>query len=73
MINGILVTRLKKIHNPKGDFFEAMNTRPDGYSCFGEVYFSIIHYAENMFNATENQATLYEAIRLNQSRFWAGQ
>lgn len=46
MIDGILVTPLKRIHNPKGDIFHAMKAISDGYVGFGEAYFSTIHCDE---------------------------
>ena len=39
----IILTPLKQIHNPKGDIFHAMKKSDDGYSGFGEAYFSTIH------------------------------
>ncbi len=42
-MDGVTVTTLKQIHNPKGDIFHAMKKSDDGYNGFGEAYFSTIH------------------------------
>lgn len=41
-MDGIILTPLKKIHSPKGDIFHAIKKSDNGYSGFGEVYFSNI-------------------------------
>lgn len=45
-IDGVLLTPLKRIHNPKGDVFHAMKKSDSGFSGFGEAYFSTIHYQD---------------------------
>ena len=42
-MDGVILTPLKQIHNPKGDIFHAMKKSDDGYDGFGEAYFSTIH------------------------------
>ena len=42
-MDGVIVTPLKQIHNPKGDIFHAMKKSDDGFDGFGEAYFSTIH------------------------------
>ncbi|RLA83993.1 MAG: dTDP-4-dehydrorhamnose 3,5-epimerase [Epsilonproteobacteria bacterium] len=42
-MDGIILTPLKQIHNPKGDIFHAMKKSDDGFNGFGEAYFSTIH------------------------------
>ena len=42
-MDGVILTELKQIHNPKGDIFHAMKKSDDGYNGFGEAYFSTIH------------------------------
>ncbi len=46
MIDGILITPLKRIHHPKGDVFHAMKASSEGFSGFGEAYFSVINHGE---------------------------
>lgn len=42
-MDGVTLTQLKQIHNPKGDIFHAMKKSDDGFDGFGEAYFSTIH------------------------------
>ena len=42
-MDGIIITPLKQIYNPKGDIFHAMKKSDNGYDGFGEAYFSTIH------------------------------
>lgn len=42
-MDGIVLTPLKQINNPKGDIFHAMKKSDVGFDGFGEAYFSTIH------------------------------
>jgi len=42
-MDGVIVTSLKQIYNPKGDIFHAMKKSDNGFDGFGEAYFSTIH------------------------------
>lgn len=42
-MDGVILTPLKQIHNPKGDIFHAMKKSDYGFEEFGEAYFSTIH------------------------------
>ena len=42
-MDGVILTPLKQIRNPKGDIFHAMKKSDDGYDGFGEAYFSTIN------------------------------
>lgn len=42
-MDGVILTPLKQIHNPKGDVFHAMKKSDSGFDSFGEAYFSTIH------------------------------
>ena len=42
-MDGIVLTPLKQIHNPKGDIFHAMKKSDKGFDSFGEAYFSTIN------------------------------
>lgn len=42
-MDGVILTPLKQISNPKGDIFHAMKKSDDGFNGFGEAYFSTIH------------------------------
>lgn len=41
-IEGVFVTDLKQVHHPKGDIFHVMKRTDQGFSDFGEAYFSTI-------------------------------
>ena len=45
-MDGVILTPLKQIHNPKGDIFHAMKKSDDGFDGFGEAYFSTIHQGD---------------------------
>ncbi|WP_264535062.1 dTDP-4-dehydrorhamnose 3,5-epimerase [Flavobacterium sp. N1736] len=58
-IQGVLLTPLKRIHNPKGDVFHGMKKSDVGYAGFGEAYFSTINFEDvkpwkKHFNMTLN-------------------
>ena len=42
MIDEIVITDLKRIPIPDGDILHGMKKTDDGYSDFGEIYFSYI-------------------------------
>lgn len=42
-MDGVVLTPLKQIHNPKGDILHAMKKSDDGFDGFGEAYFSTIN------------------------------
>lgn len=44
MIEGVIITPLKKIYHPKGDIFHAMKKSDSGYVDFGEAYFSTVKH-----------------------------
>ena len=42
-MDGIILTPLKQIYNPKGDIFHAIKKCDEGFVDFGEAYFSSIN------------------------------
>lgn len=42
MIDGVVVTRLKRIFNEKGDILHALKCSENSFSQFGEAYFSTV-------------------------------
>jgi len=42
-MDGVILTPLKQISNPKGDVFHAMKCTDTGFNGFGEAYFSSIN------------------------------
>lgn len=45
-MDGIILTPLKQIYNPKGDIFHAMKKSDKGFDGFGEAYFSTVHQSD---------------------------
>ena len=45
-MDGVILTPLKQIYNPKGDIFHAMKKSDHGFDGFGEAYFSTINQGE---------------------------
>ncbi len=41
-MDGVILTPLKRIYNPKGDILHAMKVSDQGYDGFGEAYFSSV-------------------------------
>ena len=41
-IEGVILTPLKRIYHPKGDIFHGIKKSDEGFSKFGEAYFSTI-------------------------------
>jgi dTDP-4-dehydrorhamnose 3,5-epimerase len=69
VIDGVLVTPLKKILNPKGDIFHAMNVSSDGYVGFGEAYFSTIHQGQIKGWKRHLRATLNLVVIVGRIKF----
>jgi dTDP-4-dehydrorhamnose 3,5-epimerase len=45
-LDGVILTPLKQIYNPKGDIFHAMKKSDKGFFGFGEAYFSTVKTGE---------------------------
>jgi len=45
-MDGVIVTSLSTIDNPKGSIYHAMKESDVGYTGFGEAYFSTVSYGE---------------------------
>ena len=45
-IEGVIVTPLKQIYNPRGDVWHAMKCSDPGFDGFGEAYFSTIYHKD---------------------------
>jgi len=43
ILNGVILTPLEQITHPKGDIFHAMKKSDEGFSGFGEAYFSTVN------------------------------
>ena len=42
MIEGLILTPLQVVGNPKGDIYHALKASAPGYQGFGEAYFSTV-------------------------------
>lgn len=42
-MDGVILTSLKRIYQPKGDVFHAIKKSDLGFKTFGEAYFSTVH------------------------------
>jgi len=45
-IEGVMLTPLKRIANPKGDILHCLKSSAPGFAGFGEAYFSTIHQGD---------------------------
>lgn len=46
MIDGVIVTPLKRISHPKGDIYHGVKSSDIGFEKFGESYFSTVHHSD---------------------------
>lgn len=46
MIDGVIVTSLKRIINDKGDIYHALKSSENSFTAFGEAYFSTVHKSD---------------------------
>lgn len=68
-VQDVLLTPLKRIHNPKGDIFHGMKKSDVGYSGFGEAYFSTVHFEDIKPWKKHFEMTLNFVIPLGDIRF----
>ena len=43
IVQGVIISAVRKIHNPKGDIYHALKATDAGFGDFGEAYFSTVH------------------------------
>lgn len=68
-VEGVLLTPLKKIYHPKGDVFHGMKKSDDGFSGFGEAYFSTINFKDTKPWKKHLEMTLNFVVPLGEIRF----
>lgn len=68
-MDGVILTPLKQIHNPKGDIFHAMKKSDDGFDGFGEAYFSTIHKGDIKGWKKHTQMTLNLVVPVGEIEF----
>ena len=68
-VEGVILTPLKRIQNPKGDLFHAMKKSDPGFDGFGEAYFSTINFEETKIWKKHLEMTLNLVVPLGMIRF----
>ena len=68
-MDGVILTPLKQIHNPKGDIFHAMKKSDDGFDGFGEAYFSTIYKDDIKGWKKHNEMTLNLVVPFGEIEF----
>ena len=68
-MDGIILTPLKQIHNPKGDIFHAIKKSDDGFNGFGEAYFSTIYKGDIKGWKKHTQMTLNLVVPVGKIEF----
>jgi dTDP-4-dehydrorhamnose 3,5-epimerase len=71
MLNGLLITPLKKIAHPKGDIMHAMKNSDNGYTGFGEAYFSEVNFGEIKGWKTHSEMVLNLVVPVGKIKFVA--
>lgn len=68
-MDGIVLTPLKQIYNPKGDVFHAMKKSDIGFDGFGEAYFSTINKSDIKGWKKHTQMTLNLVVIVGKIEF----
>jgi len=68
-LDGVTLTPLKQIHNPKGDIFHAMKKSDDSFDGFGEAYFSTINLDDIKGWKKHTKMTLNVVVPLGKIEF----
>ncbi|BFM42300.1 dTDP-4-dehydrorhamnose 3,5-epimerase [Flavobacterium sp. CFS9] len=69
IVDGVLLTPLKKIHHPKGDVFHGMKKSDPGFFGFGEAYFSTINSEDTKPWKKHFDMTLNFVVPIGEIRF----
>ena len=68
-MDGVILTPLKQIKNPKGDIFHAMKKSDKGFDGFGEAYFSTINQDDIKGWKKHTQMTLNLIVPIGKIEF----
>ena len=68
-MDGITLTPLKQITHPKGDIYHAMKASDNGFSGFGEAYFSTVNKSDIKGWKKHNEMTLNLIIVMGEVEF----
>lgn len=69
VVEGVLLTPLKRIHHPKGDVLHGMKKSDPGFAGFGEAYFSTIHCDDTKPWKKHFEMTLNFVVPMGEVRF----
>lgn len=69
VIDGLLITPLKRINHSKGDVLHAIKCSDPGFYGFGETYFSTIHFADTKPWKKHLRMTLNFVVPVGNIRF----
>ena len=69
MIEGLILTPLQVVSNPKGDIYHALKASAPGYHGFGEAYFSSIARGLTKGWKRHNRNTLNLVVPVGEIRF----
>lgn len=69
MIEGLLLTPLQVVSNPKGDIYHALKASAPGYQGFGEAYFSTVARGLTKGWKRHNRNTLNLVVPVGEIRF----
>ena len=70
-MDGIILTPLKQIYNPKGNIYHAIKKSDFGYDGFGEAYFSVINKSEIKHWKKHKKMTLNLVVPIGEIKFVA--
>jgi dTDP-4-dehydrorhamnose 3,5-epimerase len=68
-MDGVTITPLKQIHNPKGDIYHALKKSDAEFSSFGEAYFSTVHAGDIKGWKKHNRMTLNLVVPVGSIEF----
>ncbi len=68
-MDGVILTPLKQIHNPKGNIFHAMKKNDKGFDGFGEAYFSTVNINDIKGWKKHTQMTLNLVVPIGEIEF----
>ncbi len=68
-MDGVILTPLKQIHNPKGDIYHAMKKNDIGFDGFGEAYFSTVNKSDIKGWKKHTQMTLNLVVPVGSIEF----
>jgi dTDP-4-dehydrorhamnose 3,5-epimerase len=68
-MDGVILTKLKQIYNPKGAVFHAMKKSDEGFHGFGEAYFSTVNRGDIKGWKKHTQMTLNLVVPIGEIEF----